>query len=151
MDFEPSARLSPSTGAPHLFGAMIGDSALAHDKSLTKYAEDRSRAARRALRVVNEFRKISPTITVNVAALLLTIAARPGITSRDLRERLGLSSSGVTRALNTLTLEGTGGVPGLGLVDTQRDPMDRRFVLCTMTPRGRHIVDGIAEILQDTE
>lgn len=59
----------------------------------------------------------------------------------DLAERVGLSASGVTRALRPLEK--------LGFVETQRGERDARLALATLTPHGETLVQDASAVVDD--
>ena len=75
--------------------------------------------------------------------LLRAIALSPQQRSSrvDLAERVGLSASGVTRALQPLEK--------LDFVTTQRGERDARLALATLTPDGETLVEDASAVVDD--
>lgn len=75
--------------------------------------------------------------------LLATLASRPGATATRiaLAESVGLTPSGVTRALKPLER--------LGFVATSKDERDARRSLATLTPDGQELAADAAGVVAD--
>jgi DNA-binding MarR family transcriptional regulator len=75
--------------------------------------------------------------------LLRSIAESPGgrASRVDLADRVGLSPSGVTRALRPLEK--------LGFVESERAPRDARLTLAVLTPAGEELVSDSSSIVDD--
>lgn len=69
-------------------------------------------------------------------------APGPGISRVDLAALVGLTPSGVTRALRPLEK--------LGFVDTERDQRDARRALAALTPAGEELARNASGIVDDT-
>jgi DNA-binding MarR family transcriptional regulator len=76
--------------------------------------------------------------------LLRALADSPGAwASRvDLAQSVGLTPSGVTRALRPMEK--------LGYVSTAKSKRDARLALATLTPAGNELVDDASAVLNDT-
>lgn len=75
--------------------------------------------------------------------LLAALASRPGATATRiaLAESIGLTPSGVTRALKPLEK--------LGFVETSKDERDARRSLATLTPAGQELAADAAGVVAD--
>lgn len=75
--------------------------------------------------------------------LLAALASRPGATATRiaLAESVGLTPSGVTRALKPLEK--------LGFVETSKDDRDARRSLATLTPGGQELAADAAGVVAD--
>lgn len=75
--------------------------------------------------------------------LLRTIADSPGASASrvDVARAVGLSASGVTRALQPLEK--------LGFVTTHRSDRDARLALATLTPQGAELVGDATGVIDD--
>lgn len=76
--------------------------------------------------------------------LLRALADSPGSwASRvDLAQAVGLTPSGITRALRPMEK--------LGYVSTAKSKRDARLALATLTPAGKDLVNDASEVLNDT-
>ncbi|MEW5249892.1 MarR family winged helix-turn-helix transcriptional regulator [Microbulbifer discodermiae] len=80
--------------------------------------------------------------------VLLLVAVRDAYESpadsREIAEALGLSTSGVSRAVASLGEHGRGKSSGLGLLETHIDPEDRRRKFVQLSRKG---VKALTEIV----
>lgn len=93
--------------------------------------------------LVGSLRTLKAELPIQHAAVLLAVAARPGITQSDLVVTLGFTQSGVSRAIHALADEHWRGVPGLGLVRQQPDHHDSRLLRNYPTERGVTYLQGL--------
>ncbi len=85
-----------------------------------------------------------PDLTTRQLALLLHVAlVRQSHTVRGLAQALQISKPAVTRALDRLG--------AAGYLVRQRDPLDRRSVLVSLTPDGRAFLGELEMLVQDAE
>lgn len=113
------------------------------------YEKDKERAEKygttpeRLMRVLGRLRDVHGDISANQAMALLFIAANPGVTLREVHERLGLVGSAASRVLAVLSDFGSRSVAGLGLVRVDVNPDDRRERLLSLTPKGHRLVEDM--------
>ena len=88
-------------------------------------------------RLLREFQRISPTITIQTAEAFVLVAIHEGLTIGQLGERIGVSTSGASHATSMLTRHGRRGKPGLDLVEMREDPQDRRIRGLYLTAKGK--------------
>jgi len=76
--------------------------------------------------------------------LLRALGDAPGSRASrvDLAEAVGLTPSGVTRALRPMEK--------LGIVSTVRSKRDARLAIAALTPAGREVLDDAAGVVDDT-
>lgn len=76
--------------------------------------------------------------------LLRALGDAPGARASrvDLAEAVGLTPSGVTRALRPMEK--------LGIVSTLRSKRDARLAIAALTPSGREVLDDASAIVDDT-
>jgi DNA-binding MarR family transcriptional regulator len=81
--------------------------------------------------------------------LLLAIAAKEGQSQTDLALACDLTLAAISRAIDALGTSGRRDGKGgkLGLIRTQRDPQDDRFVLVYLTEKGRNMLQTLANIV----
>src|SRR4051794_16081527 len=102
-----------------------------------------SSALRRSLLITEEFRKINPHFPMHMASMLLLIAQSPGISLREVAQRLGFGKSSVNKDASILA-NGWGNP----LITYGRDPADARNNICRLTPHGQRLVDSIVVYIQ---
>ena len=96
----------------------------------------------RALLLVEEFRKVNPHFPMQMAAMFLLIADKPGISLKEIATRLGMGRSSVNR--DAAILADGWGTP---LIRYGRDPADARNNICHITPAGNRLVQSITAYL----
>ena len=80
-------------------------------------------------------KRSSLKVTNSQAQTLLSFAAQEKLTMNQLSQRMGLSTSTMTRNIDNLAQR--------GLVERVRDATDRRLVYVRLTTNGRQLVDEI--------
>ena len=98
----------------------------------------------RLLLSLDEFRKLHDQIAASAVVYFLAAAQRPGITSRELGNLLGMPKASASRNYAILADNVTG---GLGLLTTHPNPEDRRERNIEVTSRGRRVVASIVSYL----
>jgi DNA-binding MarR family transcriptional regulator len=98
-----------------------------------------------ALRAFREYRETMPLQYVSV---LLLVASDENQNFSTYATRQGTSQSLMSRHIADLGSVNRYHKPGLGLVETYGDLMDRRNKLVRLTPKGRHIVSEMCEALE---
>ncbi len=93
--------------------------------------------------VIEEFRKLSPSMTANSILAFITIAANPGITVKEVQNTLGLQSSSAVRSIAMLSATHRGGIEGLDLIQYREDNYDRRVKHLYLRPSGERIWNTI--------
>lgn len=97
------------------------------------------------LRMLEELRKLDPEMTAQEAQCLLGVAAWPGISVRELAERVGVEPPTASRNIAILGRYGRGGKEGLKLIDSQEDPEDRRHKRLSLTAHGKKVLGAMAD------
>lgn len=105
--------------------------------------------ARKISRVIEEFRKIHPSINGNAILAFITIATHPNITVGKVQEALGLNSSTTARQVGRLSEWHRGGDRGLNLISSKEDFRDRRTKLLNLKPRGKRLWTAVSEHLME--
>lgn len=95
------------------------------------------------LSIVEAFREIAPTMEIQRATILLLVAKTPGISSREIQEFTGLSSTAISRNVIGLGSPRRVGVSGLGLIQELDDPHDSRRKLYSLTPKGWAFINRV--------
>lgn len=86
--------------------------------------------------VVNASREVDPEMPAQTLLAILEIANDPGMTMKDLQDKLGLSSAATSRIISRLSEWERHGTPGLNYIDRRHNPMDRRYQIVSPTPKG---------------
>jgi DNA-binding MarR family transcriptional regulator len=97
---------------------------------------------------IDEFRSLDKDIPGQAVVTFLVVAQKPGISSKELLQRIGVSQASISRNLALLGEWDRHGNPGLQLVDLIEDPVDRRNKIAFLTPRGKALVGKIANIME---
>ena len=97
--------------------------------------------------VLDEFRKLDAGIQTDTINVFLLITNTPGITSREIMDRTGMSQSSVSRHLSMLSEWDWKGSAGLNLAETVEDPLDRRSKRSWLTHKGHQIALAVAALL----
>ncbi|MCI4664098.1 MAG: MarR family winged helix-turn-helix transcriptional regulator [Neomegalonema sp.] len=109
------------------------------------------RAIRRLLAAIQEYRKLDPDMQLPMAASLLIVALKDGVSRTEVMEDLNVAGSTATRNLMGLMAEGRLGRPGHGLVSQRVNPDERRWRMHSLTPEGLEVVRRLAEIIEPSE
>lgn len=109
------------------------------------------RAARRLLRAIQEFRKLDPDMQLPMAATLLIVALRDGVSRTEVMHELNVAGSTATRNLMGLMAEGRLGRKGHGLISQRVNPDERRWRMHSLTPEGAEVVRRLADIVEPPE
>lgn len=100
---------------------------------------------------LEEFRGLYPDAPVLSFQVFVSIATNQGVTSTDLKRRIGTSQSAISRhqlLLSTWTWQGTR--PSLDLIEVKEDPADRRNKCSFLTPKGRLLACSLMRIMDPT-
>lgn len=113
--------------------------------------EDKMAAAlKKTDRLLSTIRSsIGEVVPVQLAHTFILVARNEGLGVVELADRAGTNKSTMSRHL--LDLSGTlrSGAEGYGLLNRTQDPTNLRSILYTLTPKGRLLINQIAEILED--
>jgi DNA-binding MarR family transcriptional regulator len=108
------------------------------------WVDDKERAIltgyRRAMRAL---RDIYTEMSAQQMMLLFEVAHEGVISQRELGDRLDMPASTAARNIATLSPLGVAGRTGLGLVDWEPHPTDRRQKSVVLTPRGKTLMTRI--------
>lgn len=97
------------------------------------------------LSILGEFREIDPEIPIQTAAMLLVVAMTPGVTMKELGERLGISQASCSRNVAALSKVHRLDKPGYDLVYAVEDPAERRRKIVRLTPQGEQFMAQLLE------
>jgi DNA-binding MarR family transcriptional regulator len=99
--------------------------------------------------VLQEVReKVDPEMQLQTLVALLTTAAEPGITMKDLSQLRGISQSAMSRNVDTLGQGFQRDGKGLGLLIAREDPTERRRKVLQLTPKGERLMGDLTDKLR---
>ena len=102
---------------------------------------------KRMTKALNVFRALYADIPTTTVDVFLQVAIRPGISSKELLDRVGASQSAISRHLAMLGDYSWRGNEGLGLVDLIEDPTNRRTKVAFLKPKGQALAAKLVAIL----
>jgi len=97
---------------------------------------------------LNEFRKVYADIGAAHCLTLLAVASEPGLTVTELARKTGTSLASMSRHVELLGPYLPGKDVGLGVLQNDTHPTDRRRRVITLTEKGWRIVESIAHLHQ---
>jgi DNA-binding MarR family transcriptional regulator len=102
----------------------------------------RSSSIHRCVLLLDEFRKVNPNMPMQMAAMLMLVADKPGVSLKEIGQRLGMGKSSVNR--DAAILADGWGTP---LIRYGRDPADGRNNICHLTPVGQRLVQSVVHYI----
>lgn len=98
--------------------------------------------------VLTEMRERQANMTVQTLQVFMVVAAKGEINSVEIRKILGIPQPSVSRALGDLgEWAQRRGQEGLNLVKTERDLVDQRNTVSSLTPQGKALAAKIEQIM----
>ncbi len=101
---------------------------------------------RTLLRLLREMQKIDAEFPLQYAVCLAEISLEEGLSLTELSVRTGMALSTVSRIIGALSRKRQSGA-AYNLVKVKISTAERRRKELSLTPRGRAVIDSIAEIL----
>jgi DNA-binding MarR family transcriptional regulator len=98
---------------------------------------------------MNEFQNIEEAIPLQLCITFLMVAMHEGCSLTDIWKHTGWVQSTVSRHLLDLGDYNRHKGPGHGLVRSERDPMELRKNVYTLTPRGKILAAKVLDIMKD--
>lgn len=92
------------------------------------------------------FRELRAEMPMQMAAVFLMVAMKPGIHQRDLPDLLNLSQSSVSRNINALGRTDRHGGKGLGLIEQRAGNLGWRTPELYLTDAGKGLVKRLMAI-----
>lgn len=86
-------------------------------------------------------RSLDDRMQIQTAITLLLIMEFAPCRMAALRSMAGLSQASISRNCAALGIIHRKGMPGLGLIKTEEDIMDRKHKIVSLTPKGQNIMD----------
>ena len=106
-------------------------------KSLWKFAK-----------CLDEMRKLDPEIQAQTISCFVVVAMNPGITMKDIGERVGISQASTSRNIAALSKVHRLNRPGHDLVVATEDPVERRRKVVHLTDKGKLVVESLRMIME---
>ena len=97
---------------------------------------------------MNEFQHIEEAIPLQLCITFLMVAMHEGCSLTDIWKQTGWAQSTVSRHLLDLGEFNRHKQPGHNLVKSDRDPMELRKNIYTLTPKGKVIATKILDIMK---
>lgn len=94
-------------------------------------------------------RQMDANITIQGWRVFLAIVRTPGISQSALEDTVGISQSSISRHVLTLGKYAAFNVPGLGLIETEENPQNRREKLCNLTVKGKRVAEKLAALIEE--
>lgn len=102
-------------------------------------------------RFLEELRKLDPEMQLQTAQTFMCVALRPGITMKEIGDKLGLSQSSCSRNVAALSKWHRLNKPGHNLVVAVEDPMERRRKVVNLTQDGERMARNIKALLEGND
>ncbi|MEM7444597.1 MAG: MarR family winged helix-turn-helix transcriptional regulator [Pseudomonadota bacterium] len=101
----------------------------------------------RLMRAMEVFRELDPDMPIQYALSFLTLARNPGLSIRDLSERLGIAQSSASRNVAALSEWHSFRKPGHNLVQAKEDPRERRRKIVSLTRKGKALLVRLEAVM----
>ena len=101
----------------------------------------------RLVDIMQEFRKLDYEVPAQVILCFVFIASHNPCHSEVLCHELGLTRAAVSRNTDWLSDKHRLNKPGLGLINKEVDPSNRRRMLLSLTDKGKIIAKDLRKIL----
>lgn len=95
------------------------------------------------LGALTRLRDLHPDMTLLQSLFFLAVGNEPGITQRELYDRIESNDSVASRTIAILSDIGNRNTEALGLVEMRVNPKDRRERQLYLTPKGRRLLEDI--------
>lgn len=96
---------------------------------------------------IEEMRKIDPEMQAHTINIFVMVCLNPGITMKDLGERLGVSQATMSRNIAALGKVHRLNRPGYDLLQAEEDPVERRRKIVNLTAKGKRVKESLEAIL----
>lgn len=130
---------------------------MADNNNKKNYATEMNRIARIAAYFREEYAEIprpddkkgSSEVPLSQLQCFVEIAKSPGLTMKDLGSRMGISQSSSSRTVAALSAWHRLNKPGMNLVVTNEDPVERRRKVINLTAKGKRVAAKLFEIMEE--
>ncbi|HHK0424589.1 TPA: MarR family transcriptional regulator [Pseudomonas aeruginosa] len=97
--------------------------------------------------VIKRFRDYDQEMQMQTAQVFLAVAMQPGITMRELEEKVGISQASCSRNVAALSKVHRLNKPGMDLVVAQPDPAAAYRKIVFLTPKGQRLAETLAQLI----
>jgi DNA-binding MarR family transcriptional regulator len=97
---------------------------------------------------LDEMRKLDPEIQAQTVSCFVVVAMNPGITMKDIGERVGISQASTSRNIAALSKVHRLNRPGHDLVVATEDPVERRRKVVHLTDKGKRVAESLRMIME---
>lgn len=98
-------------------------------------------------RVAKKLQTIDSDMTIGNMIILLAVVEKERVQMSELVELTGQTLAGVSRTISLFTKHGSRNKEGLGLMESQEDPQERRRKIITLTTEGKKMAADIKRIM----
>lgn len=112
-------------------------------------AQTKSSRVNKLMRALDTIRALDPDIPSQTIVTFLVAMDHEGETISEIRDRLGMSTSSASRNIAALTDWHRLRKPGLNLLVTETDPMNRRTRRVFLTVKGRQVSKLLRDIMKE--
>lgn len=95
---------------------------------------------------IEEMRKIDPEMQAHTINIFVMVCMNPGITMKDLGNRLGVSQATMSRNIAALGKVHRLNRPGYDLLQAEEDPVERRRKIVNLTAKGKRVKESLEAI-----
>ncbi|UXY92546.1 transcriptional regulator [Pseudomonas phage LUZ100] len=86
---------------------------------------------------------------MQTAQTFIAVAMQPGITMKELSEKVGISQASCSRNVSALSRVHRLNKPGMDLVVAAEDPMERRRKVVKLTPKGQRLAETLTQLIEE--
>ncbi|KXK68010.1 MarR family transcriptional regulator [Pseudomonas monteilii] len=97
--------------------------------------------------VLKRFRDYDQEMQMQTAQTFIAVAMQPGITMKELSEKVGISQASCSRNVSALSRIHRLNKPGMDLVVAAEDPMERRRKVVRLTAKGQRLAETLSQVL----
>lgn len=132
-----------------MIGLIPGTSSSGVIRSETRIegSENKMKTLWKFVKCLEEMRKLDPEIQAQTISCFVTVAMHPGITMKDLGERVGISQASTSRNIAALSKVHRLNRPGHDLVTATEDPVERRRKVVYLTDKGKRVAESLKDIM----
>lgn len=95
---------------------------------------------------IEEMRKIDPEMQAHTINIFVMVCMNPGITMKDLGNRLGVSQATMSRNIAALGKVHRLNRPGYDLLQAEEDPIERRRKVVNLTAKGKRVKESLEAV-----
>lgn len=99
--------------------------------------------------VLKRFRDFDQEMQMQTAQTFIAVAMQPGITMKELSEKVGISQASCSRNVSALSRVHRLNKPGMDLVVVAEDPMERRRKVVKLTPKGQRLAESLTQLIEE--